>query len=105
MTLTGKEARQLSREQIKALPGVQASLKEAKAAVQGYGQVLLKKHGSALRLRKYVVVALGFERLVWEEVKVPPLSQNWERGIKGVRANRCLIHQSDYRHAGGAAWR
>ena len=69
--LTGKEARQLSQEQIKALPGVQASLKEAQKQVQGYGQVLLKKYGPALRLRKYVVVALGFERLVWQEVKEP----------------------------------
>jgi hypothetical protein len=50
---------------------VKASLKEAKKQVQSYGQALSRKHGSALRLRKYAVVALGFDRLVWEEVKEP----------------------------------
>ena len=67
--LSGKEVRKLSRNEIKALDQVKEKLKEAKEQAQKYGKVLEKKYGSALRLRKYAVVALGFDRLVWEEVK------------------------------------
>jgi uncharacterized protein YjbJ (UPF0337 family) len=74
--LTGKEARQLSGDEVKALHKVKASLKEAKKQVQSYAQVLSKKHGPALRLRKYAVVALGFDRLVWEEVKDPIIAED-----------------------------
>jgi len=77
--LTGKEARQLSRDEIKALDKVEENLKEAKEQAQAYGQVLSSKHGSALRLRKYVVVALGFDRLVWEEVKEPIIAEDGSR--------------------------
>ncbi len=34
-----------------------------------YGNALEKKYGDVLRLRRYAVVALGFERLWWEEIK------------------------------------
>ena len=66
--LSGQEVRKLSQDKIKALDEVKEKLKEAKEQAQRYGKVLEKKYGSALRLRKYVVVAVGFDRLVWEEV-------------------------------------
>ncbi len=40
----------------------------AKIRLTGYGSVLANAYGDKLRLRSYSVVALGFERLVWEEV-------------------------------------
>ncbi len=35
---------------------------------QGYRDTLRAAYGSALRLRTYSVVAIGFERLVWQEL-------------------------------------
>ena len=66
--LTGKQIRSLDREQLAALPAVQAGLAEARSQLQRYRTVLQATYGSILRLRTYAVVGLGFERLVWEEV-------------------------------------
>ena len=51
-----------------ALQPVQAKLSEAKTQVQGYRTKLATKYGDQLRLRTYVVVAIGFERVVWQEI-------------------------------------
>ena len=51
-----------------ALQPVQAKLSEAKTQVQGYRTKLAAKYGDQLRLRTYVVVAIGFERVVWQEI-------------------------------------
>ncbi len=66
--LTGEQIRGLDREQLAALPAVQAGLAEARSQLQRYRTVLQATYGSILRLRTYAVVGLGFERLVWEEV-------------------------------------
>ena len=66
--LTGEQIRSLDREQLAALPAVQAGLAEARSQLQRYRTVLQATYGSILRLRTYAVVGLGFERLVWEEV-------------------------------------
>jgi hypothetical protein len=66
--LTGEEARPLSAAQVQALPPVQARLAEARARLAGYRPALQSQYGEGLHLRVYAVVALGFERLVWEEV-------------------------------------
>jgi hypothetical protein len=50
------------------LPSVQAKLTEARSGLAGYRSALQAHYGDLLRLRVYAVVALGFERLVWEEV-------------------------------------
>jgi len=47
---------------------VQEKLGAARTQVQRYRQTLESKYGTALNLHAYAVVALGFERLVWEEV-------------------------------------
>ena len=62
--LSGQEVRKLSSDSIKALKKVKDKYQCAKEQAQRYGKVLEKKYGSALRLRKYVVVAVGFDRLV-----------------------------------------
>ena len=53
-------------------------MKAAVAQVKGYQTRLLAKYGSTLtnpaksgNLRTYAVVALGFERVVWQEVPPP----------------------------------
>jgi hypothetical protein len=66
--LTGEQGRALSGAEVKALALVQAKLAEARPRLSGYRQVLQQRYGARLRLRSYVVVALGFDRLAWEEV-------------------------------------
>jgi hypothetical protein len=67
-SLTGEAARPLSADEVRALPSVQPRLAEARARLAGYRSALQAQYGDLLRLRVYAVVALGFERLVWEEV-------------------------------------
>ena len=62
--LTGKEARGLSMEELRAIPAMQAKMKEAEKQVKQYGDALVQKYGD-LRLNRYGVVSLGFERLLW----------------------------------------
>jgi len=66
--LTGEALAQLDRAQLQTLAPVQSKFTEAKAKLQSYRATLTAKYGSVLRLRAYAVIALGFERLVWEEV-------------------------------------
>jgi hypothetical protein len=66
--LTGAQARALSGSAVKALGPVQAKLAEARARLSGYRRTLQQRYGERLRLRSYAVVALGFDRLAWEEV-------------------------------------
>ncbi len=66
--LTGEQARKLSVEELQNLPAMAAEMKAAKEQLRRYGDALEKKYGDALRLRRYAVVALGFERLWGEEM-------------------------------------
>jgi len=66
--LTGEEARGLSMKDLQAIPAMQAKMKEAKKQVKQYGDTLEQKYDD-LRLNRYAVVSLGFERLWWQEVK------------------------------------
>lgn len=68
VALTGAEVRAASAADLAALPPVQAKLAEARAKLPGYRQALETAHHGDLRLHTYAVVAIGFERLVWEEV-------------------------------------
>jgi hypothetical protein len=64
----GSKVRQLSRAALTQLPPVQAQLANAQTQLQTYRQVLQAKYRNVLHLRCYSVVAVGLERLVWEEV-------------------------------------
>jgi hypothetical protein len=66
--LSGEEARAMSHTDVFQLPKVKDKMKEAVAQVKSYRQRLVNKYGSTLNLRTYAVVALGFEKVVWEEV-------------------------------------
>ncbi|MDM8538152.1 AAA family ATPase [Desulfobacterales bacterium HSG17] len=65
--MSGEQARKLTKEELQNLPLMKAQMEDAKKQVKDYGDVLDKRHGN-LRLQKYAVVSLGFDRLCWEEV-------------------------------------
>jgi len=62
------ELRQKQRDALKQLDVVQKKCVEAKTQLQQYRHTLMAKYGPSLRLHTYAVVALGFDRLVGEEV-------------------------------------
>jgi hypothetical protein len=64
----GESARTLPNADVCALPAVKKKVDEARRQLQNYKQLLHANHGAQLKLRCYAVVALGFDRLVWEEV-------------------------------------
>jgi len=66
--LRGEQVNQVSRAELKALAPVQQKLAEAKASLNDYRHALETAYGDVLRLRTYSVVAVGFDRLVWEEM-------------------------------------
>ena len=67
--LSGEQVRAQQRETLAALPLVQTALQEARQQLQHYRKVLVEKYREPQRLRCLAVVALGFERLVWEIVE------------------------------------
>jgi hypothetical protein len=64
--LSGAELRQQPREVLLALPAVQAQLQAAMVQLQDYRRVLVGKYRQPERLYCLAVVALGFERVVWQ---------------------------------------
>jgi hypothetical protein len=68
-SLTGEKVREMSGEEIKALPKVQQQFTDAKAQLLDYEKRLKKKYDDTLKLHLISVVALGFERVVWEKVQ------------------------------------
>ncbi len=70
--LSGEQVRALSQVELSALPPVQAKLAEARAQAPAYRREVEERYQSLMkmdvRLRTYAVVALGFDRLVWEEI-------------------------------------
>ena len=60
--LTGEQASQLTQEELEAIFEIKAKMKEAKEQAVRYGGALEKKYNN-LRLHKFAVVSLGFERL------------------------------------------
>ena len=66
--LSGDEVRGMGREELRTLPAVEEKLAQARTQLEKYRPLLEAKYGDVLRLHTYGVVALGFDRLVWEEV-------------------------------------
>jgi hypothetical protein len=60
----------LPQAELAALPQVQQKLAEARAQLPAYRHEVETRYKSAngLRLHTYAIVAIGFERLVWEEI-------------------------------------
>ncbi len=66
--LTGTELKAFTLAELKMLPAVQTALAQATSQLNSYRPVLQQTYGQLLRLRVYAVVAVGFERVVWEEI-------------------------------------
>jgi hypothetical protein len=62
--ITGEQARQLPEDELCGMPKIKKALEEGKQQVALYGKKLDDKYGN-LRLKKFVVTALGFERVCW----------------------------------------
>jgi hypothetical protein len=62
LNLTGERLRTMSQQDIHDLPLVKQTLNNAKEQVLNYGNRLAGKY-PGLRLKSFVVVALGFERV------------------------------------------
>ena len=60
--LTGDQAKALSRKELEAIPEMQSKMREALQRVKQYGDALEQKY-KKLRLKRFAVVSLGFERL------------------------------------------
>ena len=69
--LSGLQAKKKSRQEVLALKKVKKEMGAAVAQVKEYQTRLLAKYGTTLNLRTYAVVALGFEKVVWQEVPPP----------------------------------
>ena len=65
--LSGKEACELTVETLQSLPKMQQAMADAVEQARDYAQLLEARHGN-LRLRRYAVAALGFERIWAQEV-------------------------------------
>jgi hypothetical protein len=69
--LSGDEVKLMGRSDLQALPLVQQKLAASRLKLDGYRATLREAYGDQLGLRTYSVVALGFERLVWDELSLP----------------------------------
>jgi hypothetical protein len=92
--LTGEKAKGLTEGELRAISAMQARMDEAKKQIRQYGDALEEKYDN-LRLKRYAVVSLGFERLWWQEVKgerTDNRSQKSEGRGRRVRRleDRCL---------------
>lgn len=65
--LDGEKARSLSETALRKLPQMQKALGSGREQALSYGDRLEKKYGN-LRLKRFVVVTLGFERICFEAV-------------------------------------
>nr|VFK32123.1 MAG: Predicted AAA-ATPase [Candidatus Kentron sp. MB]VFK35083.1 MAG: Predicted AAA-ATPase [Candidatus Kentron sp. MB]VFK76214.1 MAG: Predicted AAA-ATPase [Candidatus Kentron sp. MB] len=66
--LDGEAVRTMDDAALRALPAVQAKQKEAEEGLARYREKLHRKFGKLPRLHSFSVVAVGFERLVFETV-------------------------------------
>lgn len=64
---SGEAVKQKSLEDLKALPLVQNKFNEAQLQLETYEQTLADKY-SELRLQRFVVISLGFDRILWWRV-------------------------------------
>jgi hypothetical protein len=68
--LSGEKIRTISAEELGQIASVKQKLAEAKSQLEKYSEIIHGKFKNTLRLNVYAVVAVGFERLVWERVGV-----------------------------------
>ncbi len=67
--ISGEKARQMSLEELRAMPPMVEAMSKARDQVCTNAGILHKRHDN-LRLHGYAVVSLGFERIWWEGIGV-----------------------------------
>ena len=65
--LSAEQAKKLSEVELCRIPEIAKQMDDGKKQVKDYGKKLEQRHGN-LRLKKFVVVALGFERVCFSSV-------------------------------------
>lgn len=68
--LAGQEVRETTTAELLALEPIQSKFAEAREQGQTYGATLQGNHRHQLKLRTFAVVAIGFDRLLWEEISI-----------------------------------
>lgn len=63
----GESVKKLSMTALQALVPIKRKFAEAHQQLRDYRAILQANHAHTLRLRTFAVVAIGFERLIWEE--------------------------------------
>jgi len=66
--ITGEQAGQLPKDELYNMPKIKKALEEGEKQVVLYGKKLDDKYGN-LRLQKFVVTALGFERVCFKKIE------------------------------------
>ena len=67
--MTADKAQQLSGDELMKIPEISKQLQDGANQVHEYGQKLEQRYGN-LRLQKFVVVALGFERICFRKLGI-----------------------------------
>ena len=70
--MSGEAVKSATREDLARLDPVKEALDKAGIQLTSYRRTLERRQGSALELRAWAVVALGFERLLAQEVEATP---------------------------------
>ncbi|MDL1964072.1 MAG: ATP-binding protein [Deltaproteobacteria bacterium] len=65
--ISAEQAKKLSEDELYSLSEIVSQIQDGKKQVQEYGKKLEQRHGN-LRLQKFVVVALGFERICFKKI-------------------------------------
>ena len=65
--ISAEQAMGLSEDELRRIPEIVKQMEDGKKQVKEYGEKLEQRHGN-LRLQKFVVVALGFERVCFRNV-------------------------------------
>jgi len=65
--LSADQARKLSEDKLCLIPEILRQMEDGIKQVKEYGKKLEQRHGN-LRLQKFVVVALGFERICFSKI-------------------------------------
>lgn len=69
--LSGEQVRAMNNETLTELEIVKEQLNQAKDKLEKYQPALQTSYDNKLRLRCYSVVSIGYERLIWQELKTP----------------------------------
>lgn len=59
-----------TREELLRLAPVQAEIANVQKQGEEYSAALMVNYGARLKLRTFAVVAIGFEKLVWQAISV-----------------------------------